>query len=650
VRDEHVTRSRTAAALYIAAVAVVLALGMQLFWPTLRLGVFADDYTAAAMLDGSFAAPRGPLDLFNFADGTREDIRKLRRLGSIPWWAPDDFRVSFLRPLSSALVHVDRALFGEALWLHHAHSIAAWALLVVAASLLYRRLLPAASAVIATAFYGLDHSHHFPVLWLSNRGGIYATALGVFALLAHLRWRAGGGARFAVASTACLCTGLLLGEWVLPMFAYLIAYEAVAASGTLRARATALLPAAVPGIAFLWVRAALGYGARGSGAYIDPGAEPLRFALALVHRIPVFVADMIFNVPSSWWDHNSPWRDEVLGLELIPPSLWLQLPSWPAYHVALGVLGLLALASTVRWCWPELTPGERTHVRWLLLGSLIALLPVAGSFMSTRLTMAAFLGVAPVLALVLRQVGRVLLRAPSIHFARWLGSYALGVVLLAFQLVAPLREDIAGRVDDFSSTTAWVLAAELDPRRVADQRVFLLASSEFTTTFYLAYIWAYHGRPLPRSYAPISSAPYAHDVERVADDALVLRPLGGGLLASGQEHMFRSPRQPMLRGQSIALDGARVDVLRTRDGLPQMLRVTFDRSLDDPSLRLLVSTRDGLTTFEPPLLHETKRVPRASHPNWIALQRSREERRMGRPPELVRFEPVPGFVKYDPVR
>jgi hypothetical protein len=120
------------------------------------------------------------------------------------------------------------------------------------------------------------------------------------------------------------------------------------------------------------------------------------------------------------------------------------------------------------------------------------------------------------------------------------------------------------------------------------------------------------------------------------------------LLASGQEHMFRSPRQPMLRGQSIALDGARVDVLRTREGLPQTLRVTFDRSLDDPSLRLLVSTRDGLTAFEPPRLHETRRVPRASHPSWIALQRSREERRMGKPPELVRFEPVPGFVKYDP--
>jgi hypothetical protein len=641
-------RSRTAAALYFAAVAVVLALGVQLFWPTLRLGLFADDYTAAAMLDGSFAAPRGRFDLFNFADGTRADVRALRRLGSVPWWAPDDFRVSFLRPLSSALVHLDRALFGDALWLYHLHSIAAWALLVIAASLLFRRLLPAASAAVATAFFGLDHSHHFAVLWLSNRGGIYASALGVLALLAHLRWRAGGGTRFALASAACLCTGLLLGEWVLPMFAYLIAYEVAGATGPLPTRLAALLPAAVPGFAFLYARAALGYGARGSGAYIDPGAEPLSFLLVLCARIPVFVADMMFNVPASWWDHGSPWRDDILRLELISPSIWLQLPGWPFFHLVLGALGLSMLALAVRWCWPELSRDERTHVRWLLLGALIALVPVAGSFASTRLTMAAFVGVAPVLALVLRQVGRALMRAPAIGLRRWFASYAVGAAVLGLQLVAPLREDIAGRVDDFASTTAWVLAAELDPRKLPEQRVFLLTSSEFTTTFYLAYIWAYHGRPLPRSYAPISTAPYAHDVERVADDALVLRALGGGFLASGQEYMFRSPRQPMLAGQSIALEGARVDVLRTRDGLPQMLQVTFDRSLDDPSLRLLVATRDGLTAFEPPRLHETKRLQRAAHPNWITLQHGREERRLGKPPDLVRFTPQPAFVMYDP--
>src|SRR5882672_4336083 len=88
--------------LYAAAVAASIALGTWLFWPTLDVGLFADDYTAAAMADGRFAAPRGAFDLFNFAGGRSTDVAALRRLGSIPWWAPDNFRVSFLRPLSSA--------------------------------------------------------------------------------------------------------------------------------------------------------------------------------------------------------------------------------------------------------------------------------------------------------------------------------------------------------------------------------------------------------------------------------------------------------------------------------------------------------------------------------------------------------------------
>jgi hypothetical protein len=629
-------------------VAAVLATGAVLFRPTLDLGLFADDYTAKAMADGTFASPRGKFDLFNFADGTRADVRALRRLGSLPWWAPDDLRISFLRPLSSALVHLDRALFGDAFWLHHLHSIAAWMLLVVAASALYLRLLPAGVAALATAFFGLDDSQHFPVVWLANRGGIYAVALGVLGLLAHLRFRAGGKVRFAIASSGCLGASLLLGEWALPMFAYLLAYEAAGAAGPLRARLLALLPAAVPGAAFLIARGVLGYGARGSGAYVDPAAEPAAFALALVERIPVFVADMVWNVPSAWWDHGSPWRDFILGMELFAPATWRVLPSWPLFHLALGALAALALALALRWCWDGLSPAERVLVRWLLLGALLALVPVVGSFASTRLTIAAFLGVAPVLALVMRQVGRTLLAAPHIRPLRWAASYLLGAAILWLQLISPLREDIAGQVDSYRSTTPWVLAAEIDPARVAGQRVFMLTAAEFTTTFYFAYIWAAHGRPLPLSYAPISCAPLAHDVERVADDALLLRTLGGTFLASAQEHMFRSRRRPLITGQAVALDGLRVEVVRMLHGLPQTLRLTFDRSLDDPSLLLLVAGRHGVTRFQPPRLREITRLPRAGYPNWIALEEGRELRREGPTPDLVGFTPVPDLVRYRP--
>ena len=631
-----------------AALLLSIALGVWLFWPTLELGLFADDYTAAAMADGRFAAPRGAFDLFDFANGTPGDVRALRRLGSIPWWAPDDYRVSFLRPLSSALVHADRALFGDALWAYHAHSIAAWALLVVAASALYRRLFSPGVAALATLMFAIDDSQHFPVLWLSNRGGIYAVLFGVLGLLAHLRYRERGLRRDAWLSALWLGTALLFGEWAFPMFAYVLGYELLAARDAWRARAIALLPAALLGLAFLCGRAWLGYGARGSGAYVDPAAEPAHFALALVQRIPVLVSDMIWNVPAAWFDHGAPWRDRILGWGVIPPWLWERTPGWPFFHIALGLLAFAAIFWMLRATWGALSTAERSHLRWLLCGALLALVPVVGSFLSTRLTLAAFLGVAPLFALMLRHIGRTLLAAPRVRAPRWFASYALGVAIAYLQLLSPLRENIQAQVDECATTTQWVLHAQLDPQRVAQQRVIMLASAEFTTTFFFAYIWGYHGRPPPLAFHPISTAPYAHDIDRVADNALIVRTLGGSFLDSGLEVMFHERARKLHVGQSVRLDGLRVQVESVVDGVAQALRLVFDRSVDDPAYVFLVSGRHGIERVPPPALGATLRLPRASPPNWMKLQRFRDWERVAPPPDLISFRPAPPFVDYLP--
>src|SRR4051794_26224774 len=99
--------------LYLPCLGLILALLLWFYAPSLHDGLFADDYVAMAIMEGKFAAPRKLLDLFNFADGTTEDVRTLRRLGSLPWWAPDDFRIAFLRPLSSAAWYFDRWAFGS---------------------------------------------------------------------------------------------------------------------------------------------------------------------------------------------------------------------------------------------------------------------------------------------------------------------------------------------------------------------------------------------------------------------------------------------------------------------------------------------------------------------------------------------------------
>jgi hypothetical protein len=312
------------------------------------------------------------------------------------------------------------------------------------------------------------------------------------------------------------------------------------------------------------------------------------------------------------------------------------------------LLGFVALGVGLRLCWRALSPTERWHVRWLLLGALLSLVPVVGSFPSTRLTLAAFLGVAPALALLLRQIARQLYDAPRIGLPRFLGYYALGLSLTWLQLIAPLEDNIRAQVDDFATTTEWVLGADLDVERVAQQRVFLLGGSEFTTTFFFAYIWSQHGRPLPLSYHPITTAPFAESVQRVADDVLVVRALGGGFLGSGQESMFHASYQLWREGQSVQLDGMRVQAEQVDKGLPLCLRLTFDRSLDDPSYVFLASTPHGIERFELPAVGHSQLVPRAAYPSWIGMQRERYERRVDPPSEMLGFASPPGFVVYEP--
>jgi hypothetical protein len=639
---------RRPATWYALLVAVVIVLGVHQYWPTLQLGLFSDDYLAEAMADGRFGVPRSALDLFNFVDGSPNEEAALKRLGMLPWWTPPDFRIAFMRPLSSALLYVDRALFGPLMWARHVHSIVIWIVLCVASAALYRRLFSITVAAIATATFCLDESQHGPVVWLCNRGGTYAVLFGVLGLAAHLRYRIEGRRAFAWWSALCLSIGLLFGEWVLPMFAYLLAFELLGAADPWRKRALAILPASVLALCFLIARAILGYGARSSGVYVDPAENPLGFAALLLHRVPVLAADLIATVPADWWDFGSPWRYRILKTGLLTPEVWARMPDWHSFHVSIG-LAVIALSLLVlRGCWHGFSAQERNNVRWLLLGSLLALTPVVGSFPSTRLTLSACFGFAPALALVLRHVGRSLLQAHKQRLARFLLTYATGVMLVELQLFAPLREDLQAMVDGFTTTTKWVLAAPLDIKRMAKQRVYVLAATEFTTTYFFAGTWNYFGRPLPRSFYPLSVTNYAHNLTRTADNTFLLTPLGGAFLESSIEVHFRPRNRVMHEREVFTLPGMSVEVVRMLDGLPLILRFVFDRSLDDPSNVFLVSKPDGISRFTMPKVGETVLVPRASGPSWPALDRGRYERRFGPFPEMLRYEPRPAFVEFDP--
>ena len=372
----------------------ILIAGLSLFWPSLEQGLYADDFVAKAMIDGTFAAPRGPLDLFNFASGQADDVTALKRLGSVPWWAPPDFRVSFMRPLSSALWHLDRALFGDWYVGYHLHSLFTWVLLACVAALFYRSLLPPRIGLIALPFLALDHSLHFPTVWLSNRGGLYATAW-VARPARTFGPRTGQPSMLALSALLCvialaLASGVSDARYVLAIRGFI-----PAAPRPERARDGGLaLKRSRPRRCWrdlLLLRTRLGYGATGSGAYVDPTDETALFLLALVGRVPVLIADMMFNVSAAWWDHGSPWRRHMMESGLFTPQLWSRMPDWRFFHTLIG-LGACALVLSL---YVKLVRRQPEHDRRAHLCSAGPSSYPSWARSLPFATMAAFLGLRP---------------------------------------------------------------------------------------------------------------------------------------------------------------------------------------------------------------------------------------------------------------
>jgi hypothetical protein len=78
------------------------------------------------MMESIYPVERAPLSLFTFSDGSEREVRAHAHDGFYPWFTHERLGLSMLRPLSSALMWVDQALFGRAALGYHLHSALWW--------------------------------------------------------------------------------------------------------------------------------------------------------------------------------------------------------------------------------------------------------------------------------------------------------------------------------------------------------------------------------------------------------------------------------------------------------------------------------------------------------------------------------------------
>jgi hypothetical protein len=263
---------------------VVLALLLLCFG--LDGGLSADDYVHSLIARGSDALPgfaRHPLDLYRFADTATSP--ELMREGVLSWWEDPRAKIGFFRPLS-ALTHVfDYRLFPSRAWLMHLHSVLWSALLLSGVLALYRALLaPRFVCALAVFIYALDDARGWLVSWVAGRNAVIATALSVWALCFHVRWRARADRWAAWIAPGIFVLALLAGEGSVAILGYLFAYALCLDRGSVRERALSLAPYALLLVPWRLLWKGYGYGVAFSGLYVDPLATPLEFARALASR------------------------------------------------------------------------------------------------------------------------------------------------------------------------------------------------------------------------------------------------------------------------------------------------------------------------------------------------------------------------------
>jgi hypothetical protein len=557
-------------------VPVVVLAALALAVPSLTTGFCTDDHSFRALLH----AGRPAYDLFRFAPGNPDANHALIARGALPWWSSLDLKIHFFRPLTGVLFFIDQHLFGDQPLGYHLDSVALYLALVTCVALFYRRLLGASSGTVAAAVFAFAPAHAGAYAWVSARHVLVAAVPVIMCLWCYV-WARECGRRWLTALAAFfLCVGLSASEAALGGFAYLAAYEAMATRGDApRKRLLRLAPAAVVIAAYAIVYRIGGYGVRASGGYHDPTSEPLTFAMLATTRGPVLVADALVGLPTA-----------LLNV------------MWPAPLVVVGLVAVALMAWLVYMNRAILRPAERSALRWLVPGSALSLIVVAGSGIpSGRLLVVPDVGLAALVGVLLRtglSSWRAPRRAAVLAFSGLLVLLHFGVgPLLCLRETRSLER----------RARAAESAAEDVLREAGDARVMLVVASDPTVFLYAKGALA-DVAPRPVCWAALSAARGTKRLTRVADKAFSLEAFESPLLGGGFDAIFRPSDRPFSVGEEVEQCHAIVRVRGIRDGVPTRIDVDLS-DLPMRAVALLVYRGGHLTREALPEVGESAWLP-----------------------------------------
>jgi hypothetical protein len=530
-----------------------IVVGIVLVLPALTRQFALDDFFHVASLESEGDTGTAFWQLFSFVPEGTAGRATSTRLGILPWWAQPDLKIAFFRPLSSALVAFDHTLFGRHALGWHAHGLLWWAGLLLTVALLFRRELPGKIGVLALALFAIDDAHWMSIVWSAARNGLVATTPALLGLCAHLRWRRHGWAAGSVLAPLGFAAGLAGGEAALGMLAYVVAFELIdGAAAAWPRRLAAMIPLVLVLSVYGMVRAAVGAGVSGSGAYLDPMSDPIAFARAAISRVPVLLGNLVWNVPA-----------DLTGVG-------------PRAAAVLAIAGLVAAIFVGLWlrsALRRLPDREAQSIRWLGLGALLSLFPCASAIPGERVVLPASIGAAAVFAALLRDGASRWRQLRGRFLLRGLAGAALAVLALPNLVLA--GPSLVGKLFLWKSLEEGARRTACSvPASSAGPMHELLVWSDYPAfaQFGGGARWFYCPEGMA-SWTILSLSPHAQTLSRPSPSTLVLDFLREPGLDAQWEVLFRDGDHPLRAGDTFGLqEGLRAVVEKAEQGRPRRVR------------------------------------------------------------------------------
>ncbi|UCH92992.1 MAG: hypothetical protein JSV88_22245 [Candidatus Aminicenantes bacterium] len=550
------------------------------------------------VLEGLIKYPGvGPFTLYQFADGNPDRMSEMISEGQYPWFTSPDWKVSFCRHLPSALIALNHKICGLKPFGYVIHSLLWYMALISILGLLVKRIVPGwhgklshPVTYLTLIIFAFSTSHLLIVCYGATRWLLIATTLALAGLLAHLKWREQGWKPGRYLSLIAFFLALLSGEAALAVLAYLAAYELFGSQEPFKKRIKALLPTALLVFVYLIFYRVMDYGTGGQDLYINPLTDPITFITALPTRLASMLAEMFFG---------------IISLFRVNPII----PSMGLFTLLAGAAALVIGGLLFYPVWSKASVDQRRKTRWLIIGTIAAMFPLASGYPSARVAMIPFIGGSVLLAFILHHWWHKLSKKRNIRQnlkspGAWIGGLVIIVLFFLHLVLSPYRwftdarefKEYLDSQEEFNRNST--VLNEILPHQEA---IFLHSSTNIDLTSDVYYYRKINRLPLPGAWWQLSFYSQKHRYLRTAEDKLELELIGGSIF----DHfpflsVLRSSKTPLKKGEVIKLSGLQITILEVNENGPTRIEFKFDRSLDDERY-LFFKFQDGaLHTIPPP--------------------------------------------------